>query len=262
MRLLLLLGSACLSSLARLDAGFLRGSLARLVLWCRFGMTRRNRTLGIAAGVLSLCAGARQVQAAQPDAPASADDGYLWYEQQKPAPPPSPSPLQAGWQLSAFTCYGENTLDGTVNEYTGEPDEWPNPLGFGIGLRGRYQLAFGLSLGLRASHHFGAPADDEQVTLGHIEAGWALPLGPLRGELFAGAGVAGTWSQDMGELCMVGGGGCAPVETDSPFGPTLELGLTLAYPFAKRYFLHATGEGLALMSVLGVSAYLGVGIAL
>lgn len=259
---------SCCYCWAELSGGFGPGqrafaalsSLAHLVLQSLFGMTRWNRTLGLTLGVFSFGVGAPEAQAAQSDAASSAGDGYLWREQEKPAPPPRPSPLQAGWQVSAFTGYGHNTLDGVVNEYTGELDEWPNPLGFGVGLRGRYQFSFGLALGLRASHHLGAPGDDVQVTLGHLEAGWALPLGPLRGELFAGAGVARMWSgSEIGEICMADGSLCAPAETGSPFSATLELGLTLAYPFAERYFLAATGEGLALENVLGISGYLGVG---
>lgn len=204
--------------------------------------------------MLSVGAGLREAQAAQP--PSSTDDGYLWHPEQKPAPAPRPSPLQPGFQLSVFGGYGYNQIGAT--ESSPETGEWLDPLGFGLGLRGRYQLALGLSLGLRASHHFGAPGDDARVSLGHVEAGWALPLGPLRGELFAGAGAAYTWSE-AGELCMIGGA-CTPVEMGSPFSWTVELGLTLAYPFADRYFVAATGEAVALMEVFGLSGYASVGV--
>jgi hypothetical protein len=168
----------------------------------------------------------------------------------------SSSSLQPGWQASLFLGYGTNALE--VNSYPetrgarAEVD-----LGAALGLRARYQLPVGLLLGLRLSHYFGQPVGEIAVSFGQLEAGWALPLGPLRVELFVSAGVQRTW-REPAQLCHVEFG-CSSIE-QSRFGWAGGLGLGILFPVAERYFLGANGEAMAMTDVIGVAAYVSAGV--
>jgi hypothetical protein len=182
----------------------------------------------------------------------SADDSEVEVEKEAK----SASSLQPGWQASLFLGYGTNVLDVTsYPETRGAADEVD--LGLGLGLRARYQLPVGLLFGLRFSHYAGAPVGAINLTFGQVEAGWALPLGPLRVELFASAGVQRTW-RESAQLCHVEFG-CSSIE-QSNFGWVGGLGLGVLFPVAERYFLGANGETMAMPDIIGLAAYASAGV--
>ncbi len=165
--------------------------------------------------------------------------------------------LQPGWQLSLFAGYGDNILHVTSYPETGASDK--NPLGLGLGLRARYQLPIGLLFGLRFSHHLGAPMDEVEMSFGQVEGGWAVPLGPLRLELFFSGGLQRIW-RPTAELCHVDWG-CTPIEQE-PFSLALGPGLAIVLPFAERYFVGVSGEVMAAPDIVCPSAYASLGLSL
>lgn len=149
----------------------------------------------------------------------------------------SPMPLQPGWSVSAFGGYGSDV------DIAGDAQSF-DQFGLGVGARARYTADFGLLLGARLSHQFGESEHASTLSSALFELGWAVPVGPLRAEPFASAGVTRIF--DERSLCNVMTGACESVGGSS-YETTLGLGLSLVYPFAKTFFAGATVESLLVV---------------
>ena len=150
---------------------------------------------------------------------------------------PSPLPLQPGWSVSAFGGYGSDV------DIAGDAQTF-DAFGLGVGARARYTAEFGLLLGARLSHQFGEGEQASTLSSALFELGWAVPVGPLRAEPFASAGVTRILAERS--LCNVMTGACESVG-GSDYGTTLGLGLSLVYPFADTFFAGATVESLLVV---------------
>ncbi len=165
----------------------------------------------------------------------------------------APGPLQPGWALSAFAGYGSDV------DIAGDAQSFES-FGAGVGARLRFTADAGLMVGARLSHHFGEARDSGSLSSALAEAGWALPLGPLRAEPFASAGVTRTFAEHS--LCNVTTGDCRTVG-GADYGATLGAGLSLVYPFADAFFAGATAETLLVVGpAFGVLGYATAGMTL
>jgi hypothetical protein len=148
-----------------------------------------------------------------------------------------PMPLQPGWAVSAFGGYGSDV------DIAGDAQTF-DAFGLGLGARARYTANFGLSVGARLSHHFGEGEHAGTLSSALFELGWAAPVGPLRAEPFASAGMTRVFHESS--LCSVTTGACSGVG-GSEYRATLGLGLSLVYPFADSFFAGATVESLLVV---------------